>query len=30
MAFIPLRNIGAGGIVTDQDPYDLELTQFPV
>tara|TARA_B110000879_G_scaffold24442_1_gene32492 strand:+ start:668 stop:2227 length:1560 start_codon:yes stop_codon:yes gene_type:complete len=30
MAYIPLRNIGAGGIVTDQDPYDLELTQFPV
>ncbi len=30
MAFIPLRNIGAGGIVSDQDPYDLELTQFPV
>tara|TARA_R110000744_G_scaffold378679_1_gene495162 strand:- start:62 stop:1618 length:1557 start_codon:yes stop_codon:yes gene_type:complete len=29
MAYIPLRNIGAGGIVTDQDPYDLELTQFP-
>lgn len=29
MAFIPLRNIGAGGIVTDQNPYDLELTQFP-
>jgi len=30
MAYVPLRNIGAGGIVTDQDPYDLELTQFPV
>jgi len=29
MAVIPLRNIGQGGIVTDQDPYDLELTQFP-
>lgn len=29
MAYLPLRNIGAGGIVTDQDPYDLELTQFP-
>jgi hypothetical protein len=29
MAYVPLRNIGAGGIVTDQDPYDLELTQFP-
>lgn len=29
MAYIPIRNIGAGGIVTDQAPYDLELTQFP-
>jgi hypothetical protein len=29
MAYVPLRNIGAGGVVTDQDPYDLELTQFP-
>ena len=29
MAYIPLRKIGSGGIVTDQDPYDLELTQFP-
>ena len=29
MAFVPLRGIGSGGIVTDQDPYDLELTQFP-
>ncbi len=29
MPYIPLRKIGAGGIVTDQDPYDLELTQFP-
>lgn len=29
MAYIPLRNVGSGGIVTDQDPYDLELTQFP-
>ena len=27
--FVSLRNIGIGGIVTDQDPYDLELTQFP-
>nr|BAR33247.1 phage particle protein [uncultured Mediterranean phage uvMED] len=27
--YIPLRKIGTGGIVTDQDPYDLELTQFP-
>jgi len=29
MAYIPLRKIGAGGIVSDADPYDLELTQFP-
>lgn len=29
MPYIPLRKVGAGGIVTDQDPYDLELTQFP-
>ncbi len=29
MAYIPLRKIGAGGIVSDLDPYDLELTQFP-
>ena len=29
MAYIPLRQIGSGGLVTDQDPYDLELTQFP-
>jgi len=29
MPYIPLRQIGAGGIVTDQNPYDLELTQFP-
>lgn len=29
MTYIPLRKIGTGGIVTDQDPYDLELTQFP-
>lgn len=29
MTYIPLRSIGAGGIVTDQNPYDLELTQFP-
>ena len=28
MAFIPIRNVGRGGIVTDQDPYDLNLTQF--
>ena len=29
MTYIPLRNVGAGGLVTDQQPYDLELTQFP-
>lgn len=29
MAYIPLRQIGSGGIVSDQNPYDLELTQFP-
>jgi hypothetical protein len=29
MSFVPLRGIGSGGLVTDQDPYDLELTQFP-
>lgn len=29
MAYIPIRNIGAGGIVTDQAPYDLDLNQFP-
>lgn len=29
MPYIPLRKIGSGGIVTDQNPYDLELTQFP-
>lgn len=28
MPMIPLRSIGAGGIVPDQAPYDLELTQF--
>lgn len=28
MALIPLRNIGAGGLVPDQQPYDLDLTQF--
>lgn len=28
MAMIPLRNIGAGGLVPDQQPYDIELTQF--
>ena len=29
MSYIPLRQIGSGGIVSDQNPYDLELTQFP-
>jgi len=29
MTYIPLRQIGSGGIVSDQNPYDLELTQFP-
>lgn len=29
MAKVPLRNIGAGGIILDQQPYDVELTQFP-
>ena len=29
MSYIPLRQIGSGGLVTDQNPYDLELTQFP-
>lgn len=28
MAKFPLRNIGAGGLVPDQQPYDVELTQF--
>lgn len=28
MALVPLRNIGAGGLVPDQQPYDLDLTQF--
>ena len=28
MALIPLRNIGAGGLVPDQQPYDLDMTQF--
>ena len=27
--FVPIRQVGAGGIVTDQAPYDLELQQFP-
>ena len=29
MAKVPLRNVGSGGIVLDQQPYDVELTQFP-
>lgn len=29
MVMVPLRNIGAGGLVPDQQPYDVELTQFP-
>ena len=29
MAFVPVRGVGSGGVVTDQNPYDLELTQFP-
>jgi hypothetical protein len=29
MAMVPLRDIGAGGLVPDQQPYDVELTQFP-
>ncbi len=29
MAMVPLRNIGAGGLIPDQQPYDVELTQFP-
>jgi hypothetical protein len=29
MAFVPLRSVGAGGLVPDQQPYDVELTQFP-
>ncbi len=29
MPYIPLRNIGKGGLVPDQAPYDVELTQFP-
>ena len=28
MVMVPLRNIGAGGLVPDQQPYDVELTQF--
>jgi hypothetical protein len=28
MVMVPLRGIGAGGIAPDQQPYDLELTQF--
>lgn len=29
MPYVPIRQVGSGGIVTDQAPYDLELTQFP-
>jgi hypothetical protein len=29
MPFVPIRNIGSEGLVTDQDAYNLELTQFP-
>jgi hypothetical protein len=29
MVMVPLRSIGAGGLVPDQQPYDVELTQFP-
>lgn len=29
MPTIPLRRIGSGGLVPDQQPYDVELTQFP-
>lgn len=29
MAVVPLRSIGAGGLVPDQAPFDVELTQFP-
>jgi hypothetical protein len=29
MVMVPLRNIGTGGLVPDQQPYDVELTQFP-
>jgi hypothetical protein len=29
MPFLAIRDVGRGGIVTDQAPYDLELTQFP-
>ena len=28
MAFVPLRNVGAGGLVPDRQPYDLEPAQF--
>ena len=28
MVMVPLRGIGAGGLVPDQQPYDVELTQF--
>lgn len=29
MVMVPLRDIGVGGLVPDQQPYDVELTQFP-
>ena len=29
MPILPLRTIGSGGLVPDQMPYDVELTQFP-
>ena len=29
MAYIPLRNIGVGGLVPDKNPYDADLTAFP-
>lgn len=28
MAFVPLRNVGAGGLVPDRQPYDLEPAEF--
>lgn len=28
MAMVPLRNIGAAGLIFDRQPYDLELTEF--
>lgn len=29
MPFVPIRGVGSEGLVTDQDAYNLELTQFP-